>query len=214
MSAAPDVLSGAEAGVAVVEALEGLSAIRRPGCAAAIWRREALSFQGWLDGLAPEALPRGRVVLRPDAAREAARHLCDAAGTPEGADRERLCDDVAALADLFAGLMRARHLRLRLDAVDGDGCRRFHVDAIRARLVCTHRGPGTQYGVSEGGAPPSRVHSVPTGAPIVLRGTLWPAAGPTDEPSGLLHRSPPIAGTGTTRLVLVLDAVDDPEEEA
>jgi hypothetical protein len=54
------------------------------------------------------------------------------------------------------------------------------------------------------------VLSVPTGAPIVLRGTLWPA----EKPAGLLHRSPPITGTGTTRLVLVLDAVDDPEEEA
>jgi hypothetical protein len=210
MRAAPDVLSAAEDRVAVVEAPKALEAIRRPGCAAAIWRREATSFQGWLDGLAPEALPRGRVILRPDAAREAARHLCEAAGTPHGADRERLCDDVAALADLFAGLTRARHLRLRLDAVNGDSCRRFHVDAIRARLVCTHRGPGTQYGVSEGGAPPGRVLSVPTGAPIVLRGTLWPA----EKPAGLLHRSPPITGTGTTRLVLVLDAVDDPEEEA
>jgi len=49
----------------------------------------------------------------------------------------------------------------------------------------------------------------PTGAPILLRGTLWP-----EHPrSGLLHRSPPIEGTGETRLVLVLDPVDDPEEE-
>lgn len=204
----------ADIGVAVVEAPEGLGAIRRPGCAAAIWRREAPSFQGWLDELPPEALPRGRVVVRPDAVRTEAARFCDAAGMPDGADRERLCDDVAALADLFAGLMAARHLRLRLDAVDGDGCRRFHVDAIRARLVCTHRGPGTQYGVSEGGAPPARALSVPTGAPIVLRGTLWPAAEPISRRAGLPHRSPPIAGTGTTRLVLVLDAVDDPEEEA
>jgi len=30
---------------------------------------------------------------------------------------------------------------------------------------------------------------------------------------GLLHRSPPIEGTGETRLVLVLDPVIDPEEE-
>lgn len=50
---------------------------------------------------------------------------------------------------------------------------------------------------------------MPTGAPIPLRGTLWPE-GPR---SGLLHRLPPIEGTGETRLVLVLDPVDDPEEE-
>jgi hypothetical protein len=51
---------------------------------------------------------------------------------------------------------------------------------------------------------------VATGAPILLRGTLWPG----DPPSGLMHRSPPIEGTGETRLVLVLDPVDGPEEEA
>ena len=45
-------------------------------------------------------------------------------------------------------------------------------------------------------------------APILLRGTLW-----QERPrTGLLHRSPPIEGTGETRLVLVLDPIDDPEE--
>ncbi|HMB12384.1 MAG TPA: DUF1826 domain-containing protein, partial [Roseovarius sp.] len=33
-----------------------------------------------------------------------------------------------------------------------------------------------------------------------------------NPPSGLLHRSPPIEGSGETRLLLVLDPVDDPEE--
>ena len=31
--------------------------------------------------------------------------------------------------------------------------------------------------------------------------------------TGLLHRSPPIEGTGETRLVLVLDPIDDLDEE-
>ncbi|WP_306043585.1 DUF1826 domain-containing protein [Mameliella sp. MMSF_3455] len=45
-------------------------------------------------------------------------------------------------------------------------------------------------------------------APIVLRGTHWP-----EKPlSGLLHRSPPIEGTGRVRFVLVLDPVDDPAQ--
>jgi hypothetical protein len=50
---------------------------------------------------------------------------------------------------------------------------------------------------------------VPTGAPILLRGTLWP-----EQPkSGLLHRSPPIEGSGETRLLLVLDPMDGPEDD-
>ncbi|EBA10922.1 hypothetical protein RCCS2_00532 [Roseobacter sp. CCS2] len=113
------------------------------------------------------------------------------------------------MAKIFTGLMRTPYLRLRLQAVTTNACRKFHIDAITARLVCTYRGQGTQYGVSRNGRDPARVFSVVTGAPILLRGTLWPAK----PASGLLHRSPPIAGTGETRLVLVLDAVDDPEDE-
>ncbi|EEE38158.1 hypothetical protein RKLH11_1999 [Rhodobacteraceae bacterium KLH11] len=105
--------------------------------------------------------------------------------------------------------MSATFLRLRLDVVTTNACRRFHIDAITARLVCTYRGTGTQYGVSTDGADPQRVFTVQTGSPILLRGTLWPA----EPPSGLLHRSPPIEGTGETRLVLVLDPVTDPEDE-
>ncbi len=106
--------------------------------------------------------------------------------------------------------MHAPCLRLRLDVVTTNACRKFHIDAITARLVCTYRGTGTQYGISTDGAEPRRVFTVPTGAPILLRGTLWRDR----TASGLLHRSPPIEGTGETRLVLVLDPVTDPEEEA
>jgi len=205
-----EVVRDAATGVGVADTAEGLSALHRPGCAAAIWRRQPLpGFQSWIDELDPDVLPRARVILRPEAVRDAAAEICDAAGTPVGPERDHLVDDIAALADIFAGLMQARWLRLRIDAVTTNACRRFHIDAVTARLVCTYRGTGTQYGISTDGAEPRRVFQVATGAPILLRGTLWP-----ERPrSGLLHRSPPIEGTGMTRLVLVLDPVDDPEEE-
>jgi len=209
MTFAGDIVTDAAVGVGVADAPEGLSAIHRPCCAAAIWRRQPLAgFQSWIDGLDGEVLPKARVILRPGAVRDAAAEICDASGTPAGPERDRLVDDIAALGDIFAGLMRARWLRLRLDVVATNACRKFHIDAVTARLVCTYRGTGTQYGISTDGAEPRRIFTVPTGAPILLRGTLWP-----ERPrSGLLHRSPPIEGTGETRLVLVLDPVDDPEE--
>ena len=195
--------------VDVTDAPEGLASIRHPGTAAAIWRRRPLpGFQRWIDTLDADLLPRARVILRPDAVHAVVTEACDACGTPDSLDRARLIDDIAALSDILAGILRAPWLRLRLDVVTTNACRRFHVDAVTARLVCTYRGTGTQYGQSIGGSDPTRVFTVPTGAPILLRGTLWPA-GPG---SGLLHRSPPIEGTGETRLVLVLDPVDDPEE--
>ena len=83
------------------------------------------------------------------------------------------------------------------------------VDAVTSRLICTYRGTGTQYGIASDGEDPQRVFTAPTCMPIVLRGTLWPE----DPPSGLRHRSPPIAGTGETRLLLVLDPVEAMPDE-
>lgn len=210
MTLVQEVVNEAAALVSVADAPEGLSAIHSPGCAAAIWRRHPLpSFQSWIGALGPERLPRARVILRPEDVREAVNAICDASGTPDCPERERLVDDTAALADIFAGLMPAPYLRLRFDVVTTNACRKFHIDVVTARLICTYRGLGTQYGISTGGAEPQRVFTVPTGAPILLRGTLWP-----DRPkSVLLHRSPPIQGTGKTRLVLVLDPIGDREDE-
>lgn len=205
-----EVIEGAAIGVGLADTPDGLSSIHHPGCAAAIWQRQAMpGFQAWIDGLAPVQLPRARVILRPDAVRKTVLEICDASGTPDCAEREQLADDVASLADRFSELMQAKWLRLRLDVVTTNACRRFHVDAVTARLVCTYRGTGTQYGISTDGAEPTRVFTVQAGAPILLRGTLWPEHPKT----GLLHRSPPIEGTGETRLLLVLDPVEDPEDE-
>jgi hypothetical protein len=204
-----DIVEDAAIGVGVADTPEGLSAIHRQGCAAAIWRRHPLtSFQSWIDALEPEQLPQARVILRPEDVQEATRKICDSSGMPETSERERLIDDTAALADIFAELMRAKYLRLRFDVVTTNACRKFHIDAVTARLVCTYRGTGTQYGISTDGAEPRHIFTVPTGAPILLRGTLWPQR----PPSGLMHRSPPIEGTGETRAVLVLDPVDDPAD--
>jgi len=201
-------------GVLTVTGPSEIALIRAPGIGGLIWRRSPLaSFQTWIEGLPPSHLPRARVILRPEAVRAVVTEACNSAATPEGPERERLIDDIAALADIFAGVTGARWLRLRLDVVTGDACRRFHVDWVTARLVCTYRGTGTQYGYSDAGHPgraPQIIHTVPTGSPFVMRGTLWPA----QRDPGLLHRSPPIEGTGETRLMLALDPIDDPEEEA
>lgn len=209
MTREAEIMEKTSIGVGLADTPEGLSAIHSRNCAAAIWRRQPLpGFQSWIDALQPERLPSARVVLRPERVRDAALEVCEACGTPDCAERSMLIDDAAALADLFSGLMGAPYLRLRFDIVRNNACRRFHIDAVTARLVCTYRGTGTQYGVSTDGAEPARVFTVPTGAAVVLRGTLWPER-PT---SGLLHRSPPIEGTGETRLLLVLDPIVDPED--
>lgn len=117
-----------------------------------------------------------------------------------------LVDDTAAVATLFGDIMQARHLRLRFDVIASTACRKFHIDTVTSRLICTYRGTGTQYGFPTSDGEPTEIFTVATGAPVLLRGRLWP-----ERPdAGLRHRSPPIEGTDETRLVLVLDPMDTP----
>ncbi|MEP6017184.1 MAG: DUF1826 domain-containing protein [Paracoccaceae bacterium] len=200
----------AAVGVGIADDPASLNTFLRPGSAATIWRRQTPPrIQTWLDGLDPEDLPFGREIVPSSAVAKTAQAFCDNAGMPDGVEREWLLDDITSLANIFVDLMQARFLRLRLDVVTTNACRKFHIDAITSRLVCTYRGTGTQYGISSDGNDPKHVFTVQTGAPILLRGTLWPE----QPPSGLLHRSPPIEGTGETRLVLVLDPVHEPKDE-
>ncbi|MEO0823515.1 MAG: DUF1826 domain-containing protein [Pseudomonadota bacterium] len=195
-------------GVAFTRVPEGLSAIHHPDCAAAIWRRSPLPcFQSWIDALEPERLPKARVILRPGIVRETALHICEACGTPGCAERDLLIDDAAALASLFAELVGAAYLQFRFDVVSADACPQCDADTGFARLVCAYRGTGTHYGFAAEGAEPERVFTVPTGAPILLRGPRWPGS----PGSGLQHCSPPIEDTGQTRLILVLDPAIDPD---
>ena len=187
MALAEAALEDAVRAVQIARDAAGFAAIRDADCAAVLWQRAAPDkLTDWLDGLPVEQLPKARLVVRAGDVRRAVDEVCDA----------------------FAALLGASHVRLRLDVVTANMCPKFHIDAVPARLICTYRGTGTQYGLSRGGADPDRVVTVPTGAAIVLRGTEWPDAPLPD----LRHRSPPIAGTGETRLLLVVDPaaeVDD-----
>ena len=188
-----------------------LTAIHQPNCAATVWQRKPLPrFQDWIDRLPPDQLPKARMVLRPEAVCDALIDISRQCGTPDCSERNLLIEDASALASIFASVMKSAYLRLRFDVINSNACRKFHVDAVKARLVCTYRGTGTQYGLSEDGHDPEQIMTVPTGSPTILCGTGWP-----ETPlSGLLHRSPPIADTGETRLLLVLDPIEDPEKEA
>lgn len=209
MTQDPAVADARVSGLEIVRRPEELDVIRQAGVAAALWHRTPLpGVRHWMNSLPPDHLPCGRVVLHARAVRAAVTALCDGAGTPPGPERDMLIDDIAALADIFAALSGSPYLRLRLDRVSGNACRRFHVDAVTVRLICTYRGPGTEYGEGQGhDDSPREVFNAPTGAPLILRGKLWPGHGT----SGFLHRSPPVEGTGQTRLVLVLDPVAEPK---
>lgn len=197
-------------GVTVVRSLDALHRISETDCPGVICHRPSLpGVQTWIDALSSKHLPSMRAILEPQAARGAVGAACDAAAMPQCPERRVLIDDIVTLVETFATIMKAPFLRLRLDRVTTNACRKFHVDALSARLICTYRGTATQFGVSNDRTDLTRVFTAPTGAPIVLRGSFWP-----EQPAvGLRHRSPPIEGTGETRLVLVLDPIFGSEHD-
>src|SRR6056297_2933474 len=189
-------------GVARGETPEVLKWIAEPGQAAAIWERgRAQGFAAWIDALPPALLPSMRGGCPVARVADLAMHACDIAGMPEAPEREMLCDDIAALAEIFGQVTGCDDLRLRLDVVQGDACRRFHVDNVPVRLLCTYRGRGTEYGLAGVAGDPDAVKRMAAGDAALFRGGTWPGA----APPRLVHRSPPIAGRGETRLLLVLD---------
>lgn len=95
-----------------------------------------------------------------------------------------LIDDVAALAHIFGNVMDAPFLRLRLDVITTKACRKCHTNELTARLICTYRGTGTQYGVPEESAKRQDIRTASNGSAIVRRGHQWPARNATVHRSG------------------------------
>lgn len=122
-------------------------------------------------------------------------------------DTTVLSTDIAELATEFARIMDVDRVAIRLSIIDTDACRRFHADYVTARLICTYVGPGTQWlddadaAAWAGGADPDTltIHQLDSGDVAIFRGRLWA------PDAAAIHRSPPIAGTGVQRLVLVID---------
>ncbi|WP_434287510.1 DUF1826 domain-containing protein [Celeribacter sp. SCSIO 80788] len=186
-----------------------LAQIGQRGVGATIWqRRLPQALSGWLGELSVDRLPSLREKVRVGEIAGCLRAACAEAGTPDDPMRDVLIEDITRLGGLFSDMMGAPRLRLRLDAIQGDACTRFHVDTLRARMLCTYRGPGTQFALGAPGSDPEvPVTDAGTGSVVLMRGKLWPG----HEMPGVLHRSPPISGTGQTRLVLVFDPVEDTE---
>ncbi len=147
-------------------------------------------------------LPPLRSLMDVGAAEHCVQAACDLAGTPRGSMRDMLASDIAALAFIMAEVMQTPLLHVRLSVITTAACRRFHIDHVTARMLCTYRGAGTWF--AQPGQDTAALE-MPTGSAAILRGTLWPGA----EAAGLLHRSPPLAGTGQARLLLAIDPAAD-----
>ena len=189
-----------------------LSRIRDPGVALAIWHRRAPSgLARWLDSLPAERLPEGRFAGPVKDVPDRLSMLCDLVGLGDDLRRCALIDDIARLARLFAALTGNDDLDLRLEALDHDSCWRFHRDHVGYRINATYRGPGTQWLPARLAGRAVRAQRRYRGdlneLPRFAVGLFKGAARVGDQ--AVVHRSPPVEGSGVTRLFLCLNEVSD-----
>lgn len=130
-----------------------------------------------------------------------------------------LAADIAWLAECVADLAGAPSAGVRLEVLERAMCPRFHVDRTGLRLLCTYRGPGTEWLDDAsadrrwlGGGPdrlddavsglivdPTGIQRLSAGAVVLLKGSAWPG----NAAAGAIHRSPAVAAP--PRVVLAID---------
>jgi len=173
-----------------------LASITDPDVHLALWDRPRPPELAWIDDLTWDEIDDiDEVIEAATASRTIVRALEDA-GYPVGIEGKALQDEIASLARRFAEIMGCDHMRWRLEVVDTDACRKFHADMVTARLLMSLSGPTTQWIDVDH---PEDIRDMRLGAVGLFKGRFW--AGDTR----ILHRSPPIAGTGQTRLLLVIN---------
>ncbi len=196
-------------GIETCDGLEGLAAIHQPDTELVIWPRALpLCLTAWLEGLEAARLPDLRVLIRPCDLRPAVEPHMDGCGMPSGAMRDLLIGDVGALVTAFSEVTRSALVDVRLERVSHDACWKFHRDSVEARLVTTYRGPGTEWVQPaqaeralqdqkrfDGPLEQLGIHDV-----ALFKGNFAGAG------KGIVHRSPPVSGSGQTRLLLCLNA--------
>jgi hypothetical protein len=144
----------------------------------------------------------------------------DLAQLPAGDGRDAFAEDLTLLAEMLGELLDAPTIGLRMEITHQAMCPRLHVDRVGIRMLCTYRGPGTEWveddavdrrflGAASGGKPDEssgllrpgyRIESIPPFAVALLKGSLWQE----NVGRGIVHRSPALSRP--PRVMVALDA--------
>jgi hypothetical protein len=194
----------------------GLTRIFDPEIRIAQWRRPVDTvIAEWLDAHADNLGIGFRQTL-------AAGDTPKLGRLPAGAGRDALAADLGLLAEMFGELLDAPTIGLRLEVVGKAMCPRLHIDRVGIRLLCTYRGPGSEWvedaavdrrflGAASGGLPDEtsglllpghRIERIPPFAVALLKGSLWQDSGGL----GIVHRSPAVPEGQGPRVLVALDA--------
>jgi len=191
-----------------------LHCINKPGVNLSLWQRPArAAITAELRSLQASDLADVRRPATPASFDQDISALLRQQGLDPGSF-EHLRADLHELAEVFFGLTGGRNAIFRLVATDRDDCRRFHVDRTRLRLLCTYRGPGTEWLAEAQVDRLAQARGAPNDA-IIRFGeasrfeTFWVGilrGDPENSAQGLVHRSPPVEGTGQTRVLFCMDS--------
>ena len=206
--AAYDSTASRETAIRTCGSMSGLAAIGSPSTELVIWKRALPpKLRDWLNQIPVPVLPNLRLLIKSDELRPALEPLLNQCGMRAGDMRDLLIADIAKLIQVFSCITAKARVDVRLERVDDNACWKFHRDSVDARLLTTYRGPTTEWVQPEHGERAILEQQSFTG-PLehlsahdvaLFRGT----AAKTGR--GIVHRSPPIVGTGCTRLLLCLN---------
>lgn len=192
----------------------GLTRIFEPAIQLAQWRRAPdPEIAVWLEAQADRLGPGLRQTLSPG-------QSLDLSQLPAGTGRDALAEDVTLLAEMLGELLDAPTIGVRLEVIRQAMCPRLHVDRVGIRMLCTYRGPGTEWvedhfvdrrflGAGSGGLadevsgllqPGQRIESIPSFTVALLKGSLWQG----NAGRGIVHRSPAV--NLPPRVLVALDA--------
>jgi hypothetical protein len=131
--------------------------------------------------------------------------------------------ELQSLLELFASLADCSMAGVRILSGTARSCPRFHVDHVGLRMVCTWRGPGTEWLEHEAverrflngtvDRPPdetsgllrrgAQIYQAKPFDVVVLKGDLWP----NNQGRAAVHRSPWVPPQGTPRVRVTFDAM-------
>jgi hypothetical protein len=184
-----------------------LSAVLSPAINLAIWERRLSSDLA--NVIAGEDWTRLGAVRLTGQVSELSCLLVDglAAKGISASGASMLAEDITALARCCATVMDGETLDVRLEMITGNSCRKFHADYVTARLITTYCGRATEWidaveaerFAAIGAVSSEAIRRLKVGEVALFKGRFW---SPDDA---IIHRSPPIEGTGEVRLLLVIN---------
>lgn len=199
-----------------VALLDALNGIHIRGKSLVIWDRPVLPAIGLeLENVGADAFPDVRARVHSGKVRDGLAALISAQGYDALSAFPGWLDNMTRLSEVFFDFAGHRPVTVRLETLARTGCPRFHVDHSYLRLVCTYRGPGTEWlddaqvdrAAQASGAPNEAIvrfghpRCMPTFAVGLMKGYGYPGC----ADAGLVHRSPAVEPGDPARVLFCLD---------